>query len=121
MNGKFRKQSMVVLLKNDFSVRNMFCAIFLPLSAAKNFEKPLRSTPFLVKFKTGLEACTVSKNALHYRYSLKKILHAIENVTVIKNAIFITVTLYLIFRTDTFQNSCFWLLIEKPIKFISKH
>ena len=44
---------MVVLLKIGCSVRHKFCTIYVPLSEAKIFQEPLRSSSFLVKLETG--------------------------------------------------------------------
>ena len=50
---KFRKQPVVVLLKNDCSIRHIFCSIIVPLFEAKILEKHFRSSSFLEKLETA--------------------------------------------------------------------
>ena len=45
---KFHKQPVVILFKNDCSVRHMFCTIFVSLSVAKIFENPVWSSSYLL-------------------------------------------------------------------------
>ena len=45
---KVHKQPVVILLKNNCSVRHMFCTILVSLSVAKILEKHIRSSSYLV-------------------------------------------------------------------------
>ena len=45
---KINKQSVVILFKNDCSVRHMFYTIFVSLSVAKILEKRIQSSSYLL-------------------------------------------------------------------------
>ena len=112
---KFHKQPVAVLLRNVCSVRHMSGTLFLPLFVPKTLEKPFRS------ILNNVGNCRPEK-LLKIDSSISLFLIEVTLTwKIYRTDIFITVNLHVIFRTDIFQNSYFWLLIEKSITFINEN
>ena len=75
---KFHKQPVITLFRNDFSVRYMFCTIFVSLSAAKILEKHVRSSSYLLLVffkKTHIHMENLLNSYFYYSFFISNFLN----------------------------------------------